>query len=672
MPFWRFLPYAQHARAPIFLQTPDFALGAQLSVADYTQRVDQLAAQRYRLSWVQTDSAGEQVSFAALWMRDNITDWAAQHGLSGDDYLNLSLELGAEGYHAVCISGYTEAEALYYAGVWVRDTPGDVPVAWRAFHQLTLAQLQEKLGQFALEGFQLSTINAYIWQDTVYFAAVWRQEPTTPLIQPALAVDDYPATQETLSSQNYRPAFLSGYLLDTRAYIAGAWRQDSLPPEAWWATVDMQARQVYPQSVQQAQQDFEPVCISQYTPSNQQPAFAAVWVKKQRVWQATGDEAPELRSFDETMREYMQKYTIPNGALAVTKDGRLVLARAYNWQTANHEPIQPDALFRIASISKPLTATAIFRLMQENRLELFRRVSDLLELDAPEADPRWRDVTVLHLLQHTGGWDRQNTFDPMFADRRIAEALEKPLPITREDIISYMLKRPLDFDPGVRVAYSNYGYCLLGRLIEKITGQPYERYVRESILNPLKIQRMRLGNSRLELRARDEVVYYTEMVEPRANVLEEGAPLNALPGYGTFNLENLDSNGGWLASAPDLARFAVTFDDFERSPLLNAASIRAMFAEPPTGEVDGKYYGCGWDVRPIGDTFNTWHIGNLPGTFTLLSRRYDGINWIALFNRRDVRNWSGFFDIDEMLHPAANVVTRWPDHDWFSLYFPAT
>src|SRR5262249_47258532 len=123
-------------------------------------------------------------------------------------------------------------------------------------------------------------------------------------------------------------------------------------------------------------------------------------------------------------------------------------------------------------------------------------------------DPRLRTVTVRQLLQHTGGWDRGVSYDPMFIHSRIAEAMGLPSPVRAEAIVRYMMGQPLDFDPGTRYAYSNFGYCVLGRLIEQITGQTYEEYVRARVLRPMGITRMRIGKTRLKDQFPDEAHYY--------------------------------------------------------------------------------------------------------------------------------------------------------------------
>ena len=101
-------------------------------------------------------------------------------------------------------------------------------------------------------------------------------------------------------------------------------------------------------------------------------------------------------------------------ALAVTRNGKLVYTRGFGLADRDHaQSVQPNSLFRIASISKPVTAAAVLQLAERNKLTLDAKVVGLLELPAPN-DKRWNEITIDHLLHHTGGWDRSKSFDPMF------------------------------------------------------------------------------------------------------------------------------------------------------------------------------------------------------------------------------------------------------------------
>src|SRR5262249_47998282 len=156
---------------------------------------------------------------------------------------------------------------------------------------------------------------------------------------------------------------------------------------------------------------------------------------------------------------------VPGAALAVVRHGRLVYARGFGYaDQEKHRPVQPQSLFRIASISKPFTATAIMQLIERGKLRLDDRVVDILHRDPRyhihDNRPFWKKVTVRQLLQHTGGWDRQQSFDPQFRSVLIAKEEHVAPPAMPAQIIQYMLDRPLDFEPGTRSAYSNFGYCL--------------------------------------------------------------------------------------------------------------------------------------------------------------------------------------------------------------------
>ncbi|HXG47786.1 MAG TPA: serine hydrolase domain-containing protein [Methylomirabilota bacterium] len=313
-------------------------------------------------------------------------------------------------------------------------------------------------------------------------------------------------------------------------------------------------------------------------------------------------------ALDRAMQDYMARLETPGGALAVVKDRRLVHARGYGWASGEERlPVEPESLFRIASLSKPITAVAVLRLVEQGELSLETRPFELLKLHrlvppGRHLDERWKAITVRQLLQHTAGWDREKSFDPMFRAIEIARALQVPAPATAHDVIRYMLGQPLDFDPGTRYAYSNFGYCLLGRVIEAATGLTYPRYVSQYVLQPIGITRMQLGASRQSGRVPGEVRYYMPRPSLAPSVFSD-EQRQVQPPYGGFHLEAMDAHGGWLASVVDLARFVAALDDFRHSPVLKEASLQIMIAppDPPVarlanGRLAATYYGCGWSV----------------------------------------------------------------------------
>lgn len=384
-----------------------------------------------------------------------------------------------------------------------------------------------------------------------------------------------------------------------------------------------------------------------------------------------------LVAFDELLVRFIRDHRIPGGALAVAREGRLVFARGYGY--ANLEariPVVPESRFRIASISKPITAIAILQLVEQNRLRLIDKVATLLAVEPflPEGtkqDSRVHDITILQLLQHRGGWDRELSFDPMFRTKEIAAHMGLPSRAEAADVVRFMFGHPLDFDPGERSAYSNFGYFLLGRVIEKVTGEPYEQYVQRNVLGPLGITDMRIGATAPASRAEGEVEYYVDR-----RLYESPPPgknrnaLIPLP-YEGWRVELMDANGGWIATAADLVRIAAALDDPRQSALLQPATVSLMFARPAGRagfQTDGTarpvYYGCGWEVRPAGPfgAPDHWHHGSLDGTGALLFHRRDKISFAVLFNRRTDSERK---PLDEIIAPllerAADSIVEWPE-----------
>lgn len=382
---------------------------------------------------------------------------------------------------------------------------------------------------------------------------------------------------------------------------------------------------------------------------------------------ATGTVPASLAGFDKVVQTFMTERKISCGQLAMTKHGKLVMARGYGTYAPPTKAyilarVTPTSLFRIASLSKSITSAAIMRLVQDGKLSLGAPVTTLLGLSAT-ADPRMDQVTVLRLMQHLGGWNRDTSKDPLWIDHTIAAALDVPLPIGHDDIIAYRNARPLDHDPGTRMYYSNYGYMLLGRIIAKVSGRSYEDYVKQAVLAPVGITRMRLGRSLRSEMSASEVSYTSKYTNK--SVVDGSGQVVPFP-YGGFNMPNQDANGGWIASAVDMVRYARIFD--AAGPVLNANSLATIMAKPEIGESgDGWWYGCGWYARQVPGNLNTWHSGGMPGTHTYLARLQNGWTYSFLFNRREEEGSLDFDTLDDQMNRTP-VNGSWPTTDLFPQY----
>ncbi|MFP6766394.1 MAG: serine hydrolase, partial [Planctomycetaceae bacterium] len=394
---------------------------------------------------------------------------------------------------------------------------------------------------------------------------------------------------------------------------------------------------------------------------------------------SSGAVTDGIASIDGMMRSLIDEHRLPGATLAITRQGRLIHARGYGYaDIETRTPATPRSLYRIASLSKPVTATAILQLVEQDRLQLNDRVFDILDGYKPhlkgdaKPDPRQKSITIQHLLQHRGGWDRDQSFDAMFKPVRFAEAVGSRPPAGPHEITRVMLGLPLDFDPGTQYAYSNYGYCLLGRVIEKLSGQPYDQYVKQHVLAPIGVTSMQIGQTHLQDRQQDEVRYYSPLAGESVFAANLG---QRVPNpYGAWHLEAMDSHGAWIASAVDLARFATEFDSPDDCRILQPDSVRAFYTHP-SGVADdqqkpGRYYGLGWSITvdESGSAEST-HGGSLPGTSTSLIRRPDGINIALLFNARSTPYTGRITSVAlPRLKTILDSTQDWPQQDLFPTF----
>jgi len=258
----------------------------------------------------------------------------------------------------------------------------------------------------------------------------------------------------------------------------------------------------------------------------------------------TGEEHQQMAAVG---RRFMEQFFAPARSVAIARNGRFVFERPFG-MTDKQVQLQasPTTLFRIASVTKPITSVAILTLVEQGKLNLTDKVfgpSGVLGNTYGKQPYKQyvTDITVDHLLTHTcGGWPNDST-DPMFRFKSWDQA----------KLISWTLENlPLTYPPGQHWAYSNFGCCVLGRVIEKVGGQPYKDYVQQVVLTPCGITDMQIAGNTLKQRAPNEAMYYGQFGENSYNM----------------NVTRMDSHGGWIASPADLGRFCAHVGRSARHP----------------------------------------------------------------------------------------------------------
>jgi N-acyl-D-amino-acid deacylase len=229
---------------------------------------------------------------------------------------------------------------------------------------------------------------------------------------------------------------------------------------------------------------------------------------------------------------------------------------------------------------------------------------------------------------------------------------------------------PLDFNPGEKHVYSNFGYIILGRVIERLSGMKYEDYVRSRVLAPVGANRTQEGRMRMQDALPEEVKYYmagaglnwpmVPSVYPNGGMV----PLN----YGGYNLEVGDASGAWVSSTIDLLRFVVRIDGRPSPPdILSSQLITEMTTNGATLCPDGScYYAGGWVIRPVQNGATWSHGGDLPGTKAILVRSYYNVSWVGLFNAGTSNTFIS--ELDAALWQSLNTMTSFPAEDLFSSF----
>jgi CubicO group peptidase (beta-lactamase class C family) len=367
----------------------------------------------------------------------------------------------------------------------------------------------------------------------------------------------------------------------------------------------------------------------------------------------TGPIVPELLPLQEAMTNFLVYHHFEAGTLALLWNDKLVFRQGYGYRDSNYTTvIHPDNLFRLASVSKMLTASAITKLINQGTIATNTLIYSYLGIPpwgGVLGDSRITNITVQELLDHSGGWDYPNG-GPEFDTIEISTQMGLDYPAAPTNVISWQFSKPLAFTPGTSNIYSNFGYQILGRIIEKASGKSYADYIQQDLLgsagviNPIGFTNVIQTHSRPQDRAPWELWFVDDNQEfdNWDNNLTQSAvdfPTNIMLRYvdGGGYWESYDSFGGMSASAIGLCNY-----------LLN-------YWESSTARGGGYYYG--WDYI---------FYGSLWGITSVLYQDIDetptttnGLEFAALFNQRDGLSDNNA-DAESNIVAATSEITSWP------------
>ncbi len=270
---------------------------------------------------------------------------------------------------------------------------------------------------------------------------------------------------------------------------------------------------------------------------------------------------------DDFIKTEMQRQKIPGVSLAVVKDGKPLIAKGYGFANLEHQvPVKSETIFQSGSVGKQFTAMAVMMLVEEGKINLDEKIGKYLG-EVPET---WKDITVRHLLSHTGG---MTDYPQDFDFRR---------DYTEDEVLKRAKEIPVAFKPGEKWQYSNLGYVTLGIIISKVTGKFYGEFMQERIFKPLGMTTARIINE-------------ADIVSNRAAGyrLVQGQPKNQNWVSPTMNTT---ADGSLYLTALDMIKWDGALSN---GKLLKKSSFDEMWT--PIKLNDGKThpYGFGWALRKV-------------------------------------------------------------------------
>ena len=361
----------------------------------------------------------------------------------------------------------------------------------------------------------------------------------------------------------------------------------------------------------------------------------------------------ETRRMEQFIERWMARNNIRGASLAIMRNEHLIYAKGFGWADKELERrAEAGDIYRIASASKLVTAIGIMKLVDEGKLSVDQTVfgeQGILNEFTTYRDKRVPRITVHHLLNHTSGFSRRMG-DPMFRSADLLNWVGKDSTLSAEELINWQLGMRLRDNPGGSAQYSNIGYLVLSKVIERVSGMSYEEYLQSHVLRPAGCYDMHIARNYYEERFPHEVKYYGH--DP-GEVIEsyDGSGAMRPREYGGNNITGLQGAGAWVASAAELLRLVASIDGRPGVPdILSEARIREM-------KGSGGQFGYGW-ARSSGAALV--RTGTMSGTCAYIRSQRQGLSFVLITNTSSYRGSSFTNKIGRTVQQAMDRVKEWP------------
>jgi len=554
----------------------DFQVKVDRTAADHQQDFDELRPAGYRPITLSVYESGSL--YAAVWLRTSGPDWAAAHNANAAAFQSAFDGNVAAGYHPVLLSVSGTGSSPTFAAVF-EQRAGGAPLTRFG---LGMADLQSIHQQAQSNGWVMTSGAIYGDAANPLYAGIWPPNDGRVSWNAEGIFDDvdgYQARFDAQVSGFARPAFVT--LSDYGRYLS-IFTDDTLGPFA--AFHDLAFSDLADLVERYKQLGYLPVSL-QGGGSGSGIRYAVVFAEQvQPLARQFTVSAPVYNpAIDDAAQSVLEGSGIRGMSAAVVDGTRLVYAAGYTLAEPGYPVVLPTTMFRLASVSKTITAIAIQQLIANGTIHLNDTLQSILQLVPPPGrsiDPGFAALTFQEILEFHSGLAGGNP-----ADSDVQAAFGIGLPVAGWEVASVAASNPLA-DPTKAMAYSNLAYFLLGLVVSKAQQLPFIEAIRQTMFDPLGIKRIRLSSPLLATTYHDEARYHRLALfvsggEQRAglwlgkSVMTNDQPL--VPGvYGDRNLWNEDASGGLSITAVDFAKLVATLNVVRHNPVITRSSLSSM------------------------------------------------------------------------------------------------
>lgn len=542
-----------------------------VNAATHQQRFDELLAQGMRMTWINVSGNPSDARYAAIWVASDGRRWAGLHNLDATGYQQRFNELTAIGLTPSVVSATGPVNSAVFAAMFEQRDVG----AWTARHGLpwgASGQRDTMVGQSELAyaaGQVPRCLAIYGDANDRRFAGIWWESRDG--INASWWLGDGDFYQRLFDAQVAGANRPSSLAVSDDGLVLSVFRGDQIG--AWTARHRISAQEYQAEFDRQLQQDHRPIIVAAGGSGNS-ARYAAIFSGQEtadpRVWTVTVDApgpATLATALDAAMADTMSRFGVRSAALAVARDGVVLVSRGYTWAEPGFPITQPSALFRQASVSKLFTSAAAQALHDDNVMGLDTPMFSFLGVSTPlpsdiSVDSRVALITSRQAATRTTGMHRDlfgrrpDGTNGNATMRDVALLAGRVGPPTQDDVVRYAYGMPLVTDPGGMIGdgYSNVAFFVLGAVIERAVGQPVDAYIRQRLLAPLGVSDLFIARTATGERLPGEVSGYDSTLAGPSMLDTSGVWAPGAYG-GTFVLEVAPGAGGFVTSVSTVARF---------------------------------------------------------------------------------------------------------------------